>query len=111
MLPDTNKILCSSDIIESVFGKYKNCFAHHPIAGMTNDILAIATFTSDLKQEDIKQALENTTVNDIKLWTKENVGDSLFKKRREAFPSKKNQSLIGYNKKQKWTEENLKLVA
>lgn len=111
LLPDTDKILATSDIIESVFGKYKNSFAHHPIAGMTNDILAIAAFNADLKQENIKQALENTTVNDIKLWTKQNVGDSLFKKRRKAFPPQKNQALADYNKEQKQQEKNFKMVA
>ena len=55
------------------------------MAGVTNLALSIPAFTSLLNEEDIKEALENTAMNDIKKWTKENIGTTLFQKRKEVF--------------------------
>lgn len=85
LLPTYEKILCTSDIIESAFGKYKNYVSNNPMAGVTNLALCIPAFTSQLNEEDVKKAFETTTVNDIKQWTKENIGETLFQKRKEAF--------------------------
>jgi hypothetical protein len=78
-------ILCTSDIIESAFGKYKNYVSDNPIAGVTNLVLSLAAFTSDLSTDGIKKALEVTKVQDIKTWTLKNLSSSLFEKRIHAF--------------------------
>lgn len=82
--PKNKKILISSDIIESAFGKYKNYVSQNPMAGITNLILCLSAFTSSLTNQDIKKALESTTINDIKEWTKKFVGKTLLQKRREV---------------------------
>lgn len=81
LMPNTVTILCSSDIIESTFGKYKNYVSSNPMACMTDLCLCIAAFTSKLDKEEIKQALESVFIKDIKIWTKDNIGESLLKKR------------------------------
>ena len=91
LIPDKDLLLITSDIIESSFGKYKNMISRNPMAGITNLALSIAAFTSDLSEETITTALETTTVKDIEKWSDKNIGNSLLKKRREAFSiSKKN---------------------
>jgi hypothetical protein len=80
-----NKVLCTSDIIESAFGKYKNYVSNNPMAGVTNLVLCIAAFTSSFNKDEVKAALESTTIKDVKKWTSENIGKTLFQKRREAF--------------------------
>jgi hypothetical protein len=85
LFPELKKKLCTSDIIESAFGKYKNYVSNNPMAGVTNLVLCIAAFTLSLKKEEIKEALEATRMKDIKKWTLENIGKTLFQKRREAF--------------------------
>ena len=85
LVPGHRKILITSDIIESAFGKYKNYTSSNPMAGMTNLILCLSAFTAVLTEQNIKEALENTTINDIKVWTKKFVGKTLLQKRREAF--------------------------
>lgn len=70
-------ILCTSDIIESAFGKYKNYVSKNPMAGITNLTLCLAAFTSRLTKESIKDALEKTKVADIQKWTQENIGNTL----------------------------------
>lgn len=79
------RILCTSDIIESAFGKHKNSVSSNPIAGVTELVLSLATFTADLSMEGIKKALESTTVQNVKKWTEENLPSSLLKKRIHAF--------------------------
>ena len=82
LLPNTDVILFSSDILESVFGKYKNRVSENPMASITCLMLIIAAFTSDLTQESVKQSMENVKMTDIKKWSIENVGISLFEKRK-----------------------------
>lgn len=81
LLPKTATILCSSDIIESTFGKYKNYVSSNPMACLTDLSLCIAAFTSNLQKEEIKQSLETVYMKDIKKWTADNIGESLLKKR------------------------------
>jgi hypothetical protein len=70
-------ILCTSDIIESAFGKFKNYVSKNPMAGITNLTLCLAAFTSNLTKEGIRDALEKTKVADIKKWTEDNIGITL----------------------------------
>lgn len=70
-------ILCTSDIIESAFGKYKNYVSKNPMAGITNLTLCLAAFTSNLTKERVRDALEKTKVTDIQKWTEENIGKTL----------------------------------
>lgn len=82
LMPKVEILLCSSDIIESTFGRYKNYVSSNPMACLTDLSLCIAAFTSSLKKEGIKQALESVFIKDVQKWTKENIGESLLKKRR-----------------------------
>lgn len=84
-LDNTNKIVITSDIIESAFGKYKNYLSENTMAGITNLILCISAFTFRLEESRIKTALESISINDIKKWTKETIGKSLFQARKEAY--------------------------
>jgi len=84
LLPKVDKILISSDIIESAFGKYKNYVSNNPMAGVTNLILCLSAFTASLTEIEIKKALETTTINDIVNWTKKIIGKTLLKKRNEV---------------------------
>ena len=85
LMPTRNKILCTSDILESSFGKYKNYISDNPMAGITNLALCISAFTSSLSEDELKESLENTTMKDIEKWTDENIGTTLLKKRRSVF--------------------------
>ena len=82
LLPKHGKILCTSDILESVFGKYKNFVSENPMAGITNLVLTIAAFTCSLSTKELKDSLEKIRTVDIKNWTKKNIGISLFQKRK-----------------------------
>ena len=78
-------LICTSDIIESMFGKYKNLSSDNKMAGITSLALCIASITVRNIQSALKKALESIKVKDIVNWTKENLGQSVFSKRKEAF--------------------------
>ncbi len=84
-LTKKEKILCTSDIIESAFGKYKNYVSKNPMAGVTNLSLCLAAFTSNLTKESIKEALEKIKVADIRKWTQKAIGKTLQQMRCAAF--------------------------
>lgn len=82
LLPSIDTILFSSDILESIFGKYKNRVSENPMASTTCLMLIIAAFTCNLTEENVKQSIENVKIADIKKWSQENIGNSQFKKRK-----------------------------
>jgi hypothetical protein len=79
-----NKILCSSDILESSFGKYKNYISDNISIGITDLSLSIPAFGSELEQGNIKKAMEGVKVKQIKEWKTENIGHTQLMKRRES---------------------------
>ena len=80
--------MCTSDILESAFGKYKNYVSGNPMAGMTDLALCIAAFTCSLTPQEIQAALEHTTLNDVNAWADRHIGSTVLKKRREVSPQK-----------------------
>jgi len=80
-----NAIVCTSDILESAFGKYKNYVSRNPMAGITDLALCLAAFTCTLSSQEIFEALEHTTHQDVTRWARMYLGSTLLKKRREVF--------------------------
>ncbi len=81
LLSETEIILCSSDILESTFGKYKNRVSGNLMASVTVLILMIAAYSSNLTEVDIKESMENVKISDIKEWGKDKIGISNHKLR------------------------------
>lgn len=81
-LPEMDKIICSSDIIESAFGKYKNYISNNPMVGITDLSILMASFTSNLTTEQVKTAMETVKNNDLKLWSRNNIGETNLQKRK-----------------------------
>lgn len=75
------KLLCSSDIIETTFGKYKNEISKNLMTGITDLALIIPAFTSNLSEEEVMKAIDYSTVKDIEKWNKTNLCESLSVKR------------------------------
>jgi hypothetical protein len=84
LLPYEKQLLCTSDIIESSFGKYKNYISQNSIAGITNLSLCLASFTNRLDAEELKTGLENTKMNDLKKWSEEHIGETNLSKRKRV---------------------------
>jgi hypothetical protein len=78
-------LMCTSDIIETIFGRYKNELNQNPANGITDMALIIPAMTSDLNKDVIMKAIDKYNVKQIKEWQKENLCDSLSAKRYNFF--------------------------
>jgi hypothetical protein len=78
-------LLCTSDILESAFGKYKTYLSNNPMAGITDLALCIAAFTCSLTPDAITEALEHSREQDVAQWTQLYFGPTLLKQRQQAF--------------------------
>ncbi len=90
----TGVFLGCTDIIESVFGKYKNFSSKSPMKEIGKSILTVPVFTSEITPEIIKIAMEETTTKDVNKWLKKNIGKSLLSRRRRFLKLGKTKKLM-----------------
>ena len=90
-----------SDIIESVIGKYKSFSAKTPMKEVGKAVLTIPVFTSDVTEAEVKQAMEQISTRDLRNWLDQNIGTTLFAKRKRAFNAVRNKSSVKKLRK-KW---------
>lgn len=76
-------VLASSDIIESIFGKYKYFEARSGMKGIGKMILSIPAFCTEITSTKVKEAIECISQLDLKNWINENCGKSLLAMRKE----------------------------
>ncbi len=84
-IPQSLVLPSRSDIIESLFSKYKQFRNSSPFSEINEMILSFCLLTSKLTAKDILAALENVTLNDLNSWIKSTFGQSFLSKRRQAF--------------------------
>jgi len=76
----------SSDIIESIFGVYKNRKSPNPLHGITPFVLFLPLYTrigtkDDMVPFDFKSSLESVFMSDIDDWKKDKLPENLVRKR------------------------------
>jgi hypothetical protein len=82
-LPNDDSIICSSDIIESVFGKAKRRLNNTSSSGLTLDMISTTLFTQEVKPEEVKTAFEKYRMADVVKWETENMVVPLGRLRRD----------------------------
>ncbi|WP_424095944.1 hypothetical protein [Moorena producens] len=87
-LPSDKPLLGSSDIIESIFGKYKLFSAKSPLKHMGHLILSLPLLTTKLTAELISTALETVSFAAVSDWYRCVFGLSPLAKRRAVFRGK-----------------------
>jgi hypothetical protein len=81
-LPDaTTTWHASSDVLESLFGKYKQIASPNKLNGVTPFVLSLCVYTnfephSKEMANQIKFALENVSMSDLKVWKQSNLIDN-----------------------------------
>jgi hypothetical protein len=86
-LPDSKTIWhASSDIIESLFGKYKEMKSPNKLHGVTPFVLALSLYTKVDKNEfevnvNFKTAMEKVYLRDIASWSKTNLIENQVRRR------------------------------
>ncbi len=87
-LPSDKPWLGSSDMIESLFGKYKLFSAKSPLKHMDHLILTLPLLTTKLTAQLIKTAMETVSFNAVENWYRKVFGPSPLAKRRAVFQEK-----------------------
>jgi hypothetical protein len=75
---DGKPICCSSDIIESCFGKYKQIVKGNKTVGISDLCLCIAAMMGENNSEKTNQAMETISIKQVKDWTAKKISKTLF---------------------------------
>ena len=81
-------LLCSSDIIESYFGRYKLRLQANGMQTLTESVLMMGGWSNPLTQENVETALTQVAMKNIEDWKNDNTVPSLLKKRKAFFTKK-----------------------
>ncbi|WP_228020799.1 hypothetical protein [Microcystis sp. LEGE 08355] len=84
-IKDKEAFLATSDVIESLLGKYKQFSARCPFKEMGQMLLTICLSTMNLTTGVVKSALEAISFADVKEWLVEVFGQSMLSKRKTLF--------------------------
>jgi hypothetical protein len=94
------RLLGSSEVIESVFGKLKRLEQDQARSGFTGLLLSIGAIVSTTTKEVIQKALQTVSTKQVLSWCKDNLGPSVQAKRKKAFASyKKSEQKLGQLRK------------
>jgi hypothetical protein len=79
-VPEGQSWLGTSDVIESLFGKYKWFGEKAPHAEVGASVLALPLLTVELTAELVREAMVSVSVQDVRDWVALNVGPSTLSK-------------------------------
>jgi hypothetical protein len=79
------RLLGSSEVIESVFGKQKRIEHHQATSGFTGLLLTLSAMVSETTTEVIHQALEAVPTQRVRQWCQQHLGPSVQAQRQQAF--------------------------
>jgi hypothetical protein len=77
--------LISSDIIESLFGQFKNIISRGPSPEMNRSVLFIPTICGNQADTTMLGMLSITSKQDVEKWAQDNIGQTITQKRRHFF--------------------------
>jgi hypothetical protein len=83
-LPPGQAFLDSSDVLESLFGKFKAVVERSPLRAITEMVLLLAALTSPRTIEAIQAAMETVPAAQVRDWFAANGEPSLLAQRRQA---------------------------
>jgi len=78
--------LCgSSEIIESVLGKFKLVEGEYTSGGFTSTVLSIAAMVGSTTRDVVQRALETVPTKAVREWTRQHLGLTLQAQRKQLF--------------------------
>ena len=80
---ESKTICCSSDIIESCFGRYKEFVKKNKTVGISDLSLCIAAMLGENNCEKTKNTMETVRIKQIKEWKTKNISKTLWAEKRE----------------------------
>jgi hypothetical protein len=94
-VPAGQKYLGSTDVLESLFGKYKDLAAQAPCREITANVLTIPLLVTSLTADLLRQALETVRAQDVEEWLDEHLGASPQKKKRAVLTAARPSNMNG----------------
>jgi hypothetical protein len=82
---DKERLVGSSEVIESIFGKWKRVEGEQARSGVTGLVLALGAIVSHTNAEVIKQALASVPTKTVLKWCQEKLGKTVQATRRAIF--------------------------
>ena len=73
-LTEGERTLVTSDVVESLNGKWKMLIEGSPTPALGSNALLMAALMGESRSEVVKQALEEIKVRDVEAWTEETFG-------------------------------------
>jgi hypothetical protein len=92
---EAKSLLISSDIIESLFGKFKHVIERSSHADMNRSTLLIPAFCGIHNEQELTDVLTKTRHKDLKSWEDKNIPYTMRRKRQAFFNSGDSQKLGG----------------
>lgn len=83
-LPKGERFIGSTEVLESIIGKYKRLQSSHSKGGMTAMLLSIGAIVGHKAVATIKIALQTVTTADVTAWCKKHLGVTLQAQRKIA---------------------------
>jgi hypothetical protein len=80
------RLLGSSEVIESVFGKWKRLEGEQAHSGFTGLLLSIGAMVAPTTAETVQQALKTVSTEEVLDWSRQQLGPTIQAKRKQAFP-------------------------
>jgi hypothetical protein len=84
------RLIGSTEVLESIIGKYKRLQSMHNAGGMTGMILSIGAIVGGRSLESIRAALSKVSNSDVWQWCRKNLGTTLQAQRALAFQAEQN---------------------
>jgi uncharacterized protein (DUF2249 family) len=88
-LISSDPLLGSSDVLESIFGRYKFFCQRCPLNELRSMILTIPLATIDFSHSFIKEALSTVRMSDLSEWVKQTFGRSMLSQRKLFWQNKR----------------------
>ena len=93
----TERLPGSSEVLESIIGKYKVLQGERGQFGTTSMLLAIGAFVGRLTVSGIRAALQTVQGAALNKWEEMNLGSTIQSQRKQAFSSPKQRIKTGSN--------------
>lgn len=86
---DEERLLGSSEVLESIIGKYKCLQGNQSQHGLTGMVLVLGAFIGQKTISIVKESLETVSVAKLSTWIKEHLGITVQSHRQQAFSQPK----------------------
>lgn len=77
------RLLGSSEVIESVFGRWKRLEGEQAHSGFTGLLLAIGAMVAPTTTDTVQQALETVSTQEVTAWSRQQLGPTVQAKRKQ----------------------------